>query len=140
MKPQQTRAGVLSVIFHPSKCEAAVLGGKNNLHMISVTGKVNRVQYLIPFVGRKHSLSASWSDDGDRLFIGARNGIFETIDRRLQSAQVSHLLDERGTITCIACSPNNDILAMVVGMRVHFVSAVNLQLLRTVGTSDELQC
>jgi U3 small nucleolar RNA-associated protein 18 len=140
MKPQTARAGVLAILFHPSKCEAAVLDGKNSIHVVSVTGKVNRVQYSIPFVERKHSLAASWSIDGDRLFVGGQGGIFQTIDTRLQSAQVSHLLDERGTITCIACSPNNDVLAMVVGMKMHFVSAGNLQLLRTVSASDELQC
>jgi U3 small nucleolar RNA-associated protein 18 len=140
LRPQAARAGVLCIAFHPARREAAVLDGRNTVHVVAVTGKVNRVQYSVPFAERKHSVCACWSTDGDRLFIGGQGGLFQTVDARVRSAQVSHLLDESGTVTGIACSPGNGVLGMVVGSRVHFVDARNLQLLRTIATSDELCC
>jgi U3 small nucleolar RNA-associated protein 18 len=140
LKRQAGVGGIRAVVFHPSKMEAAVLDGRNVVHVVSVTGKVNRVQYSIPFVERKRSVCACWSADGSRIFVGGQYGAFQTIDQRLRTAQVSRLVDESGTITCIACSPNNAVLAMVVEMKVHFVDTKNLQLLRTIRTSDELQC
>jgi U3 small nucleolar RNA-associated protein 18 len=139
-KPKQNQSAILSISFHPGESTAAVLDRSSHLHIISVTGKVNRVQYTIPFAERKQAHCMTYSADGARIFVAGQDGIFQTIDCLSQTAQVSRVLNERGGISSVSCSPNNELLTMISGPRVHFLDASNRQLLKTVTTSDELKC
>jgi hypothetical protein len=140
LRPAEPRSGVVSLAFHPTRAGAAVLDHAGVAHVIAVAGRTNRVQHSFPFSSRKRAGCICWSSGGDRLVTGGQNGVFQTVDCPSQSVRVCRLPGEASTITSISECAAAPLLAMVAGPRVHFVDAETLQTVRTVQTSDQLEC
>jgi U3 small nucleolar RNA-associated protein 18 len=139
-KPKAAKSGVLAVAFNPKQSEASVLDAKGCVHVISVTGKVNRVQFSMPFVDRKRAYCLCYAADGLDIFVGGQDGTFQTINSLVQTAQVSKLLSEKSDIRVISASPLNNILVMLTQNRVHFVNRKSCQILKSIPTSDDIKC
>jgi WD40 repeat protein len=139
-RPKESRSGIESIAFHPTRSEAAVLDQVGVTHVIAIGGPANYVQHSFPFSSRNRAHCICWSSRGDRLLTGGQYGVFQTIDSPSQSVRVCRLPHGASTITSISESPTAPLLAMVAGSCVHFLDAETLQTVHTVTTSDTLEC
>ena len=136
----ERKASILQVSFNPAEPTASVLDSKGCIHIVSVNGKNNKVQYTLPFPNEKPRYCQCYTANGEYIIVGGKQGTFLTVDCRTQQAIVTRIPDEFGDIIRVFCSPDNKILAMISKKSVHFYDVSNRDLLRTIPTSDELRC
>ncbi|KAH0785538.1 U3 small nucleolar RNA-associated protein 18 [Histomonas meleagridis] len=135
-----TRSSVLGLVFNPCEPLAALLDSRGIVHVISVNGKNNKVQYSIPFPKQAQRHCLCYSSGGELIFVGCSKGTFHTIDCRTQTSLLTKIPSSQENITAAYCSPNNKLLVLIAQNRVHFIETSNRILLKTVPTSDELHC